>query len=127
MGIYYRKNYKDGNLEGAYTNYYRIGQIFSIRNYKNNNLEGEYLDYYKNGLLQTKKIINQENLAESIYYIMNMSLKKIQLKVKAFYQNGKLEGEYLEYDEQGRIRGKSFYQNGKLEGEYLYFNNKEIL
>ena len=58
---------------------------------------------------------------------MNMSLKKIQLKVKAFYQNGKLEGEYLEYDEQGRMRGKSFYKNGKLEGEYLYFNNKEIL
>ena len=25
------------------------------------------------------------------------------------------------------MRGKSFYKNGKLEGEYLYFNNKEIL
>ena len=39
----------------------------------------------------------------------------------------KLEGEYLEYDEQGRIVGISFYKNGRLEGEYLYFNNKEIL
>ena len=49
------------------------------------------------------------------------------LKIRSFYVNGKLDGEYLLYDEQGRLRGKSFYKNGKLEGEHLHYNKKGLL
>ena len=47
--------------------------------------------------------------------------------MQSFYINGKLEGEYQVYDEQGRLREKSFYKYGKLEGRQLLYNKKGIL
>ena len=45
--------------------------------------------------------------------------------MKSSYKDGKLNGEYLEYDEQGRLRGKGFYHIGKLEGQYFKYDKKE--
>jgi len=35
-----------------------------------------------------------------------------------FYKNGKLEGKFKEWDENGQLKRDSFYLDDKLEGEY---------
>jgi hypothetical protein len=44
--------------------------------------------------------------------------KKIILR-KIYYKNGKLDGEYIIYNTNGKQREKKYYKNGKLHGEYI--------
>ncbi|MAD11452.1 MAG: hypothetical protein CMC04_01855 [Flavobacteriaceae bacterium] len=43
------------------------------------------------------------------------------ITIKVSYKDGKREGEYLEYYENGQLRFKRNYKDGKLEGEYLIY------
>ena len=60
------------------------------------------------------------------YLYRHILIKVIRLKFKRYYSNGKLEGEYLEYDEQGNLRGKGFYRNGKLMAKGIYSKGKKV-
>lgn len=57
-----------------------------------------------------------------IYKKYNQKTGKIQ---KEFYHNnGIIEGEYIEYYDDGSIRTKCYYVNGKLYGKHIY-NNRD--
>ena len=46
---------------------------------------------------------------------------------KAFFKNGKIEGERFYFFENGKIQSKGSYENGKKEGvDYRYFENGKI-
>jgi antitoxin component YwqK of YwqJK toxin-antitoxin module len=51
-----------------------------------------------------------------------------KVKEKYFVNvNGKKDGEYIEYHENGNVHIKCNYHNGKLEGEYiLYYENGNV-
>ena len=82
-------------LEGIYKEFYKNGQLH-IKNYKNNILEGEYIVYH-------------EYEFEPV----------VQIKSKKYYKNGKIEGKFAEFDENGNKIKEGFYKEGKLEGVIL--------
>jgi antitoxin component YwqK of YwqJK toxin-antitoxin module len=57
-------------------------------------------------------------------YEMGLQFK---LRIKYFKFNGKKEGEYKSYYENGRPDMVRNYKNGKVEGEYKsYYENKQL-
>ena len=46
----------------------------------------------------------------------------IQIKSKKYYNNGKIEGKFVEFDENGNKIKEGFYKKGKLEGVILNYN-----
>ena len=66
-----------------------------------NILEGEYISYHE--------------------YEFNIVK---QIKIKKNYVNGKVDGEFSEYHENGELKNLGFYNNGKIEGKYYFFDRK---
>ena len=46
----------------------------------------------------------------------------VQIKSKKYYKNGKIEGKFVEFDENGNKIKEGFYKEGKLEGAILNYN-----
>ena len=67
------------------------------------------------------KISKGKPEGEWLYYHENG-----QLGIKEYYKDGKLEGEWLYY-ENGQLKTKSNYKDGKADGEYLsYYDNGQL-
>ena len=49
-------------------------------------------------------------------------IKWLQIKSKKYYKNGKIEGKFAEFDENGNKIKEGFYKEGKLEGLVLNYN-----
>ena len=91
----------DGVLNGKASSYYvRIDQKYSEKNYKEGRLNGESYEWHKNGVL--KSVIP--------------------------YVEGRKEGIYKAYDEEGRMREQAIYIGGKLNGpSRIYATDKNII
>ncbi len=90
---------KDGKRHGTWTNYYANGIVRDITTYQNGLKEGIAITIDARG----------------------------DLTSKAYYHQGKLEGEYLNYDGR-RITEKRFYNNGLLEGTLTkYYRNGKVM
>ena len=48
-------------------------------------------------------------------------------RIQKNYINGKFEGEWLEYHENGQLKIKRNYKDGKLEGESLWYHKNDQL
>jgi antitoxin component YwqK of YwqJK toxin-antitoxin module len=48
------------------------------------------------------------------------------MKEKGFFASDKRDGEYIAYYRSGRIKEKAMYHNGKLEGKFLTFDEQGI-
>ena len=46
----------------------------------------------------------------------------LQLLVEKYYKNGKIEGKFMEFDENGNKIKEGFYKEGKLEGVILNYD-----
>ena len=47
--LFYKQNYKNGMLEGAFISYYKNGQLIAKGNHKNSKKEGPWVFYHKAG------------------------------------------------------------------------------
>jgi antitoxin component YwqK of YwqJK toxin-antitoxin module len=122
--------FKNGILEGENKGYYDDGKIKHKFNYKDGKKTGKNLTYYQNGNISLEEIIKENE-------------KGISFKIKAYYENGKLEsykeflepagskkssesrikvGEWLYYYENEKLKIKEFYQNDRLHGARLIYH-----
>ena len=62
------------------------------------------------------KFKNGKREGEWLWYFENG-----QLNIKNNYKDNKLEGEWLWYFENGQLKYKSNFKDGKQEGEFLYY------
>ena len=47
-------------------------------------------------------------------------------EVQGNYKNGKKEGEWVSYDDNGQLSGKGSFKNGKRDGEWFYYHDKQL-
>ena len=72
--------------------------------------------------LKQGKVKDGKKDGEWLYYIENG-----QLYLKNTYKDGKKDGERLKYYDNGQLMEKGYYKNGKQEGEWLeYHENGQI-
>ena len=50
---------------------------------------------------------------------------KVTGKVQGNYKNGKKEGEWVSYDDNGQLSGKGNFKNGRRDGEWVYYHDKQ--
>ena len=98
-GIHYHVKSSENHYSGTIEEYWSSENIKSIEFYNLGRKSG-FEEYYENG----------------------------QIKTKAFFKNGKLDGFYQEFYSNGKIQSRGFFKSGKLEGEFLiYFKNGKLM
>ena len=124
---------KEGKIDGQYIEYYSNGSIKSLSNFKNGILDGKYSKFYennllmeefeyKNGLMEGERILNWGNgnlkeknffkrgaiIGVSEFYFSNGNPRKII----SFDANGRRDGEWIDYNSDGKIKLKVVYKSG---------------
>ena len=124
---------KDGKIDGQYIEYYSSGSIKKKTNFKNGILDGKYSKFYKNnllmekfeyknGLMEGERILNWGNgnlkeknffkrgamIGVSEFYFSNGNPRKII----SFDANGRRDGEWIDYNSDGKIKLKVIYKSG---------------
>ena len=124
---------KDGKIDGQYIEYYSSGSIKKKTNFKNGILDGKYSKFYqnnllmeefeyKNGLMEGERILNWGNgnlkeknffkrgaiIGVSEFYFSNGNPRKII----SFDANGRRDGEWIDYNSDGKIKLKVVYKSG---------------
>ena len=98
-GIHYHVKSSEKPYSGTIEEYWSSENIKSIEFYNLGRKSG-FEEYYENG----------------------------QIKTKAFFKNGELDGLYQEFYSNGKIQSRGFFKSGKLEGEFLiYFKNGKLM
>ena len=91
----WKKNYKEGKLDGLSEEYNKNGQLEESVTYKEGEEEEEVkYTYYENG----------------------------QLKKKETYKDGKKDGQWEEYGDNGQLWSKETYKDGKEDGQWEIYN-----
>lgn len=100
-----------------YYEYYdnkKYHKLFGLN--ENNELDGLYEEYYQH--TNYSKLCNYQNYNYS---------NRQQIKIRCYYLNGKLNGKYTQFFENGSIYIQCNYSNGNLHGKYIkWFNNFPI-
>jgi len=92
----WKKNYKEGKLDGLSEEYNKNGQLEESVTYKEGEEEEEVkYTYYENG----------------------------QLKKKETYKDGKKDGQWEEYGDNGQLWSKETYKDGKEDGQWEYYHD----
>lgn len=86
--------------DGIYKEFWSSGLLKIQSCYKNHKLHGEYYEWHEKGNFYPNS----------------------RLKIYVNYTNGLKNGNYLEWWQNGIIRIKAYYKNDVLDGEYLVFN-----
>ena len=105
----------------AFAEYYRVA-LYP----KDSNARKLIRDYYIDGTLQAKGefiYIDAVDDSNSIFDgTLECYFKNGKLSLKRTYNNGKLNGECIEYTEDGLIKRAANFNNGELTGLYTQFN-----
>ena len=132
---------KEGKIDGLYVEYYSSGSIKSLSNFKNGILDGKYSKFYendllmeefhyKNGLMEGERILNWRNgnlkeknffkrgamTGASEFYFSNGNPRKIIY----FDVNGRRDGEWIDYDSDGKLKLKVVYKSGIVLDSIIY-------
>ena len=130
-----------GKIDGQYIEYYTSGSKKNISNYKNGILDGNYISYYdneklmeeshyKNGLMEGNRILRWANgnvkeknflrkgaiTGVSEFYYSNGNRRK----VISFDTYNRRDGEWIDYDLDGKIKLKVVYESGKFLDSIIY-------
>ena len=111
-------SYNKQNRDGRWLFYTESGKLIKIANYKMGIKEGQHIVFNSVG-----------DTAELTTYVDNHRSgrwwKRIGLKgyITGTYQKGGLEGQLVEYDENGKLVRKGNYHNGVKHGNYYYYED----
>jgi antitoxin component YwqK of YwqJK toxin-antitoxin module/Flp pilus assembly protein TadD len=116
--------YKEGLLEGPNLMFHKNGKKYVNAIYKNDFLHSKYESFNKQGALVQRKYFKLGSL-DSIYKsYFKVGEKNLEFYIP--YKNGEIEGETLEYYENGDLYEKTFYISGKRNGvKTKYHYNKK--
>ena len=116
-----KENYKDGKLDGKRTTWYKDGQIESEVNYKNNKKEGKETTWYENGQIKSESTHNKLEGKKTSWY------QSGKIKSEVNYKNNKKEGKETTWYENGRVKSENNYKNGYKEGKFsVWYDNGQI-
>lgn len=113
-----RKTYKGGELvsekreNGTFTDYYDSGIPKLEINYSNGKREGNFKEFYDIGTWKKVLIEDKDGQSESPEY--REVLEGQQVKIQGAYQNDKLHGKVITYDEKGKVIKTENYKEGEL-------------
>lgn len=146
--IEYEAFYKDDNLEGVLKEFYRDGKLYEATLFENNLKKGAQKTYNFNGILiselnylndelngASKNFYNEGNLEqESTFkeghligdYISYHYNNQVAVKT-SYNDNGKLDGLYQEYSDDGKLWYEYEYSNGKINKFTYYDKSGRIL
>jgi len=106
--------------DGAYKQYYDNGKTIKMEGQVKDGLPvGIWRTYYSSGNLQSVANYDAGDLQGDVFYYFDK--KPEQLMVETHYDEDLLEGDYLEYWQNGAQKANLHYDDGKLSGEALYF------
>ncbi len=109
---------ENGKRQGPWKEYYPSGKLMAEGKYKNSNRVGEWRFYHENGNLEQegKYTASQIPTGEWLYYHENGELYRVEN-----YLDGELDGEYLEYNDTGKVIVRGEYFEGLETGPWEYY------
>ena len=112
------------NSSDAYC-YNQLGNFLKEKgNYKNGNLDGDWQDYYENGQARTKG-----NYIEGIPFGLweHFTEEGLSSSKTTYNKKGSEEGYFENYHMNGKIRSRGFYKNQQYDGLWeLFYQNGQI-
>ncbi len=106
--------------DGKYKQFYQDGKTLKVEGQVKDNLPyGIWRTYYESGNLQSVANYDEGEVDGDFYYYFDKKPRK--LMIQAHFDHDLLDGEYVEYWENGAIKAKLHYKDGKLHGEALYY------
>ena len=122
-----RVNYKDGQLDGTYTEWDESGKEIINGEYKNGKPVGEWTWYYTNvpeevSRVKCKTINYKDGLMHGEYLEWHRDGREWKL---FNYKDGRLNGEYRKYRKDGSKYYIGNYKNGKRFGDWVYFYHND--
>ena len=113
---------KDGKQDGEYKEYYEDGKIKQETYYIKGLKEGSEKVFMNNGDRVSESEFKDDKLnGKHKRYFKNI------LILECHYKEGKLDGEYTSYWDNGKVCTKTTYKNDKLDGEWEYWNEDGTL
>lgn len=102
-------DYVNGNFSGTYQTFNTRGQLEMIASYINNQLHGKYAKYKFGRKTEEGEYLNGQQTGTWIEYFNN----KDQPQKLQTFANGKLNGPFRYYDEEGNVTLEYDYKDGE--------------
>lgn len=116
---------EDNPVSGKYTEYY-TDSILKIEGlFKDSLMVNIWRSYYDNGNI-TSTVNYKDNIPDGIaYFYFNDNNQTTMAEME--FDNGRLEGNYIEYYSNGSRKAVIYYNKGLPDGEALYYYNTGTL
>lgn len=109
----------NGLRQGLWKEYYPTGELRSKGKYKNSRPVGYWKFYFTDKTVEICGEYNAKGRKTGEWFWFYPSGDTM---MSAYYEDGELEGAYIEYDEEGNPLVKGNYVSGYEEGEWYYRN-----
>lgn len=110
----------NGKRQGLWKEFYPTGELRSQGKYLNSNPVGLWKFFFPDKTIEI--IGNYDNkgrkAGEWLWFYVNGDTMMIEN-----YTDGELDGEFVEFDEKGKILSKGLYVEGTEDGQWIYHNN----
>jgi antitoxin component YwqK of YwqJK toxin-antitoxin module len=88
-------------------------------------IEGEYKHLLDNGTVRgITNYVNGKKNGQSVMYFVSDGKLTGNLSTLCYYENDKLEGEFIDYDQYNNIHKICYYLNNELHGEYKEYHSR---
>lgn len=113
----------EGRRQGVWKEYYETGELKSEGKYVNSKKVDEWKYYFPDKTIEVLGSYNKkgQQIGEWKWYYANHQLMRIEN-----YEDGILEGDFIEYDEDGETVVQGKYEDGNEEGYWTYRNGKSL-
>lgn len=113
------EHYKNDILNGPFSFYYTNGNKRATGNYRNGLRVDSFILYHSNGLINSAEWRDSQGKTQGVFKIFHDNGKPSQIGKML---NGKLDDTSKTYYENGIIKEIEFYSNNARNGNWLYFN-----
>ncbi|MDY6327000.1 MAG: hypothetical protein SPL47_06765 [Bacteroidales bacterium] len=113
----------NGLRQGLWKEYYPTGELRSKGKYKNSRQIGDWYFYFPDKTVEISGSYDSKGKKSGDWFWFYPSGDTM---VVAYYEEGELEGRYVEYDDENRIVTNGQYTAGFEEGRWTYTNGTAI-
>ncbi len=120
------RHYKYDILEGKSIVWYENGQIESEINYKDGKKDGKWTWWYKSGQKQSERNYKDGELVSETKYTY-CAYVTCPIESEINYKDGKKDGKFTAWHENGQIEAEGNYKDGKEHGKFTWwYENGQI-